>query len=80
VGGRSNLPEETVDTLEIYDTETSEWSRVSSVSRYRHAIALYNKTQLFIHGGFEPEQASQPLDSMSVLDFLQLTSKPSSSK
>lgn len=52
VGGRSNQPEEIVDLIEVYDTETSEWTRSSSISRYRHAIALYNKTQLFVHGGF----------------------------
>ena len=34
---------------------------MNAPSRYRHAIALYNKTQLFVHGGFEPELASQPL-------------------
>jgi len=39
---------------------------------------LYNKTQLFVHGGFEPELASQPLDSMSVIDLMQLTVKQSS--
>lgn len=80
VGGRSNQPEEIVDTIEVYDTETSEWTRASSISRYRHAIALYNKSQLFVHGGFEPELASQPLESMFIIDLLQLASKSSQSK
>jgi hypothetical protein len=26
--------------------------KAPSVSRYRHALALYNKTKLFVHGGF----------------------------
>lgn len=61
MGGRSNNPDEAVSQIEVYDTEKSEWSRFNSVSRYRHAIALYNKTQLFVHGGFGSELGAQPL-------------------
>jgi len=69
MGGRSNNPDEQVSAIEGYDTEKSEWMRMGAVSRYRHAIALYNKTQLFIHGGFEPELASQPLESMISINL-----------
>jgi protein phosphatase len=55
--------------MEVYDTEKSEWTRHPSVSRYRHATALYNRSRLFIHGGFEPELASQPLESMISIDL-----------
>jgi hypothetical protein len=54
MGGRSNNQDEAVSLMEVYDTEKSEWIRTPSVSRYRHAIALYNKNKLFVHGGFEP--------------------------
>lgn len=33
---------------------------------------MYNKTQLFVHGGFEPEFASQPLETMAVVDLGQV--------
>ena len=69
MGGRSNNPDEQVSTIEGYDTEKSEWTRIGAACRYRHAIALYNKTQLFVHGGFEPELASQPLDSMISINL-----------
>lgn len=54
MGGRSNNPEEAVSLMEVYDTEKSEWTRIPSLSRYRHATALYNKNKLYVHGGFEP--------------------------
>jgi hypothetical protein len=42
---------------------------MTGISRYRHAIALYNKTTLFVHGGFEPALASQPLDTMVAINL-----------
>ena len=74
MGGRSNNPEEAVSLMEVYDTEKSEWTRIPSLSRYRHATALYNKNRLFVHGGFEPELASQPLETMISIDLSPLTS------
>ena len=68
VGGRTNDPEERVSSIEIYDTETAEWERSGSISRYRHAIALQGN-KLFIHGGFEPEYISQPLETMTYVDM-----------
>lgn len=52
----------------MYDTESAEWQRLNSISRYRHAIAIYND-KLYIHGGFEPEYAAQPLDSLINIDL-----------
>ena len=40
--------------LEIYDTESSDWYKFTSVNRYRHTIASIDNL-LYIHGGFEPE-------------------------
>lgn len=51
MGGRTNNPEEPVNCIEAYDTETAEWQKIPSISRYRHAIAL-QKSKLFVHGGF----------------------------
>jgi len=36
LGGRTNSVGESV-SLEVYDTETSEWFRFNSVQRFRHA-------------------------------------------
>lgn len=68
VGGRTNDPEEKISSIEIYDTETAEWERVGPFSRYRHALAVQGD-KLFIHGGFEPEYISQPLETMTILDM-----------
>ena len=39
------------------------------MSRYRHAVALFDKTQLYVHGGFEPTMAAQPLDSLLSINL-----------
>ena len=52
------------------------WQNLISISRYRHAIALYKSSKIYLHGGFEPEYASQPLDSLVSIDLSSLLSKP----
>lgn len=39
-GGRTNMSEEQSQTLEIYDTESSEWYKINCLNRYRHAMIL----------------------------------------
>lgn len=75
MGGRTNNPEEAVSLIEAYDTETAEWQKLNSISRYRHAIAIQNNSKLFVHGGFEPEYASQPLDTLVSIDLSILLSR-----
>ena len=65
-----------MNTIEAYDTETAEWQRLNSVGRYRHAIAVQGGSKLFIHGGFEAELVSQPLDSLVCIDLSILFSRP----
>lgn len=44
------------------------------MSRYRHAIALVDKTKLYVHGGFEPTMAAQPLDSLVSINLTSILS------
>ena len=47
------------------------------MSRYRHSIVMQGNSKLLVHGGFDPEYISQPLDTMFSLDLTAfLSSKP----
>lgn len=69
------MPEEATSLIEIYNTETSEWSQYEGISRYRHAIVSVENT-LYVHGGFEPEFASHPLETMVSLDISSISGSP----
>lgn len=51
IGGRTNTVGEVV-ALEVYDTESSEWTKFNSVQRFRHVVWSIDQT-IYIHGGFE---------------------------
>jgi protein phosphatase len=72
IGGRTNMPEEATSLIEVYNTETSEWSQFDGISRYRHAVVAVDQT-MYVHGGFEPEFASHPLETMVSLDLSMVT-------
>jgi hypothetical protein len=38
VGGRTNASDEASHMIEMYDTESSDWYKVSAINRYRHSI------------------------------------------
>lgn len=63
IGGRTSGGEEQGKCIEMYDTESSDWYRISSFNRYRHATLIIDKT-MYIHGGFEPEFPNKPLGTM----------------
>jgi len=73
VGGRTNGSDEQGKCVEVYDTESSDWYRVNSFNRYRHSTAVIGTT-MYVHGGFEPEFANKPLDSMIAVDLTNLAS------
>lgn len=75
MGGRTANADEPVNYIEAYDTETAEWTRINSIARYRHAIALQNSCKLYVHGGFEPEFVTQPLDTLVCIDLYMLLNK-----
>mmetsp|Transcript_7460 Transcript_7460/g.6992 ORF Transcript_7460/g.6992 Transcript_7460/m.6992 type:complete len:144 (+) Transcript_7460:599-1030(+) len=70
IGGRTDTVGETV-TLEVYDTESSEWKRFSSIQRFRHACFCLD-TQLYMHGGFDNESPTVPTDAIMKLDAVQV--------
>ena len=68
IGGRTNVAEDLSNTIEIYDTESSDWYRMNSINRYRHTI-IQIENLLYLHGGFEPDFPNKPLDSMFSIDI-----------
>ena len=38
LGGRTSANEELSSTIEIYDTESSDWFRYKAMNRYRHCV------------------------------------------
>jgi len=67
MGGRSNNVGEILP-FEIYDTESSDWYKFSSVQRFRHCIFILNN-MLYIHGGFDQDSPNVPTDSTLGLDL-----------
>ena len=47
--------------MEVYDTETSEWHKFNSISRFRHGCwnIYYN---IYVYGGFELDRPNIPTD------------------
>ncbi len=70
VGGRTSHSAEQRG-IEIYDTETSEWTKYSEVRRFRHAI-WPSGTNIFVYGGFEHESPTVPTDSLVKLSLTDL--------
>ena len=67
IGGRTNNVGESVP-LEVYDTESSEWTKFPSVQRFRHACWVLDNN-LYVHGGFEQESPNVPTDSIAKIDI-----------
>lgn len=68
VGGRTNSSDDQGRCVDVYDTESSDWYRLSSFNRYRHTTVVIDQT-MYVHGGFEPEFPNKPLDSMLTVDL-----------
>ena len=72
IGGRStstgdNLP------IEVYDTESSEWTAFTTFKRFRHSAFLY-ENYLYIQGGLEDDKHNNPakvLNEINLLDLFQ---------
>lgn len=67
VGGRTNTVGECVN-LEVYDTESSEWKKFSSLQRFRHTCWVID-TNIFMHGGFENETPNIPTNTIMKIDI-----------
>jgi len=62
IGGRTNTVGETL-TIDIYDTETSEWSKFQSIQRFRHSSWIWEQG-IFVFGGFELDSPNVPTDNI----------------
>ena len=72
IGGRSQSTGDDIP-IEVYDTETSEWSTFIVFKRFRHSSFLYDNF-LYIHGGLEDEKHNNPdraLNEINLLDLFQ---------
>lgn len=66
IGGRTNTVGEVVP-LEVYDTESSEWTSFKSLQRFRHVCWAVGFT-VYIHGGFEQDTPNIPINMISTID------------
>lgn len=66
IGGRTNTVGEVVP-LEVYDTESSEWTSFTSLQRFRHVCWAVGFT-MYIHGGFEQDTPNIPINVISTID------------
>ena len=67
-GGRGKNIQELMAT-EVYDTETSEWKRFSSIGLFRH-ICFVKDNYMFIYGGFENTNPNIPVEKLIKIDLL----------
>lgn len=73
LGGRTNTVGENV-SLEVYETETSDWKKFNSQIRHRHTVWTVDAV-VYMHGGFENETPNVPTNSILSLDLTELFSK-----
>ena len=73
IGGRTNTVGEIV-SLEVYDTESSEWYKFNSLQRFRHACWSVDST-VYVHGGFEHETPNIPINIIARIDTYKLFHK-----
>lgn len=66
IGGRTNTVGEVVP-LEVYDTESSEWTSFKSLQRFRH-VCWAVEFKVYIHGGFEQDTPNIPINNISTID------------
>jgi len=67
LGGRTNNVGENVQ-LEVYETESSEWKKFSTLQRFRHTVWALDHL-IYMHGGFENETPNIPTNTIVKLDL-----------
>ncbi len=70
IGGRNNNINQELP-LEVFDTETSEWSTFKNIERFRHGSWVYEKN-IMIYGGFELSNPQIPTDTIMKINLAQL--------
>lgn len=71
-GGRDKSIQETLIT-DVYDTETSEWRKFSSIGLFRHSCFVKDFS-LFIYGGFENKSPNVPIQNLYKIELSSLFS------
>ncbi len=66
VGGRTNNVNDLVP-LDVYDTETSQWTQLPAVRRFRH-YCWTKDSSIYILGGFAHDKPSVPTSDLTRLD------------
>lgn len=67
VGGRNNQIGEKL-SFDIYNTETSEWSKLAPIEKFRHACWI-SENYLYIHGGFDQDSPNVPTERILRMDL-----------
>lgn len=67
IGGRTNNVTENLP-LEVFDTETSEWTAFNSIQRFRHGSWVFEKN-IFVYGGFELSTPNIPTDAIFKINL-----------
>lgn len=70
IGGRTGTVGETL-TIDVYDTETSEWSKFNSIQRFRHSSWLVDSS-IYVYGGFELDSPNIPTDMISKINLTKM--------
>ena len=70
LGGRTNNITEPVP-IDVYDTESSEWTRAEPLRRFRHASWNID-SDVYVHGGFAQDAPNLPTDNLFKLDILRV--------
>lgn len=70
IGGRTNTVGETL-TIDVYDTETSEWSKFNSIQRFRHSSWITDQF-IYVYGGFELDSPNVPTDIITKINIPKL--------
>lgn len=73
IGGRTNNVTENLP-LEVFDTETSEWTAFNSIQRFRHGSWIFEKN-IFVYGGFELSTPNIPTDAIFKVNLQSLFGK-----
>lgn len=68
IGGKGDEANDTMN-LDIYDTETSQWTAMDSTQRYRHIAWLFGGG-IFLHGGFGTANHSLPVSDVYKIDLV----------
>lgn len=70
LGGRGDENMKTIP-IEVYDTESSEWNKLASFDKFRHASWIVDN-YLFTHGGFDYSNPQISNNSLVMIDIIKL--------